>query len=241
VQAASELRFSADTAPEEVLVQAAARFSPRIAFATGFGMEGCVLLHMIADRGLPIDVFTLDTGLLFPETYELWKRLEALYGLTIRAVRPEQTVEQQETAFGPGLWAREPDRCCALRKVLPLRRELAGLDAWVTAVRRDQTRERANVALVERDEKFGLVKINPLAAWSAADVRAYVEAHGVPVSPLHARGYPSIGCVPCTTPVAEGEDPRSGRWRGLAKTECGLHAKSGTNEKKTENTERMTS
>lgn len=241
MQVVSELRFSADTAPEEVLEKAAARFAPRIAFATGFGMEGCVLLHMISARRLPIDVFTLDTGLLFPETYELWKRLEALYGLTIRAVRPEQTVEHQETAFGPDLWEREPARCCDLRKVRPLRRALAGLDAWVTAVRRDQTPERAGVGLVEEDTRFGLVRINPLAAWSAADVRAHVERHGVPVSPLHARGYPSIGCAPCTTPVSEGEDPRAGRWRGFARTECGLHTKSGTNETKTENMERTTS
>lgn len=238
MQVVSELRISPDTAPEEVLERAAARFAPRIAFATGFGIEGCVILHMIASRGLPIEVFTLDTGLLFPETYELWKRLENRYGLKIRAVRPELTVEEQETAFGPGLWAREPDRCCALRKVVPLRGTLADLDAWVTAIRRDQTRERADIALVERDERFGLVKINPLAVWSAADVRAYVEAHGVPVSPLHARGYLSVGCAPCTTPVVDGEDPRAGRWRGLVKTECGLHSRSGPLATTNENTER---
>ena len=239
MQVVSTFRISDDTAAEEVLERAAERFAPRIAFATGFGMEGCVILHMIAGRRLPIEVFTLDTGLLFPETYDLWKRLESRYGLRIRAVRPEQTVDEQEAAFGPSLWAREPDRCCNLRKVLPLRRALAGLDAWVTAIRRDQTPERANVALAMPDERFSLVKINPLAFWSTADVKAYVEAHGVPVSPLHARGYPSIGCMPCTTPVAAGENPRAGRWRGLAKTECGLHSGRGplvTTNEKTERT-----
>lgn len=208
--------------PEDVLAFAAARY-PRIAFATGFGPEGCVLLDVIARHRLPIDVLTLDTGLLFSETYALWRQLETRYRLRIRAVRPALGVEAQAAVHGPRLWERDPDRCCALRKVEPLRQVLAGLDAWVTAIRREQTADRADASVLERDPRFGLVKVNPLAGWSRDDVWAYVRENRVPVNPLHERGYPSIGCRPCTTPVGLGEDPRAGRWRQRAKTECGLH------------------
>jgi phosphoadenosine phosphosulfate reductase len=209
----------------EVLAWAAGRFAPRITFATGFGAEGCVIIDLIARQRLPIDLFTLDTGLLFPETYALWKRLEARYGIEIRAVRPEETVEEQALSHGHRLWERDPDHCCALRKVEPLRAALSGFDAWITAIRRDQTPDRANTAVVERDARYGLVKVNPLVAWTSADVAAYVREHDVPVNPLHDQGYPSIGCVPCTSRVLPGEDPRAGRWRGRTKTECGLHAR----------------
>lgn len=209
--------------PRDLLAWAAGRFAPRVVFATGFGPEGCVLLHLIASDALPIDVVTLDTGLLFPETVALWRRLERALGLSIRAVRPEQTVGEQAAGHGEALWARDPDRCCELRKVRPLRFALEGYDAWITSIRRDQTGARGAGAWVEDDARFGLVKVNPLLDWTAADVLAYVRRHDVPVNPLHARGYPSVGCVPCTTPVAPGEDARAGRWRGFAKTECGLH------------------
>lgn len=209
--------------PDEVLAWAADRFAPRITLATAFGTEGCVLIDLIGRWRLPIDLFTLDTGLLFPETRALWRRLEERYGVTVRAVRPEQTVEEQAARHGDRLWEREPDRCCALRKVAPLDHALAGFDAWVTGIRRDQTLERARTRVVEADPRLGLVKINPLAGWTAAEVRAYVRAHDVPTNPLHERGYPSIGCMPCTTPVAAGEAARAGRWRGRAKRECGLH------------------
>jgi thioredoxin-dependent adenylylsulfate APS reductase len=209
--------------PEEVLAWAADRFAPRITLATSFGAEGCVLVDLIARRRLPIDVFTLDTGLLFPETRALWRRLEERYALTIRGVCPEQTVEEQAARHGDRVWEREPDRCCGLRKVAPLREALAGFDAWVSAIRRDQTPERARTRAVEADLRFGLVKVNPLAGWTAEQVWAYVREHSVPTNPLHQRGYPSIGCTPCTTPVAPGEDARAGRWRGRTKKECGLH------------------
>jgi phosphoadenylyl-sulfate reductase (thioredoxin) len=212
---------------EEVLAWGAERFAPRITFATGFGPEGCVLVDLVARHGLAIDLFTLDTGLLFPETYALWRQLEERYGVVIRAVRPAQSVAEQAATHGDGLWERDPDRCCELRKVLPLRQALSGFAAWVTAIRRDQTAARASARVVERDPRFGLVKLNPLAAWTGAAVWDHLRAHDVPVNPLHARGYPSVGCRPCTTPVAEGEDPRAGRWRGRAKTECGLHARPG--------------
>ena len=211
--------------PADVLAWAATRYAPRITFATAFGAEGCVLVDLIARHRLAIDVFTLDTGLLFPETYDLWRRLERRYGLTIRPVRPELSVEAQATLHGDSLWARSPDRCCEIRKVAPLGRALAGFDAWITSIRRDQTSERSVARVVERDPRFGLVKVNPLAGWTSADVQHYVRVHQVPVNPLHARGYPSIGCMPCTSAVAPGETPRAGRWRGLGKTECGLHSR----------------
>ncbi len=211
--------------PADVLAWASARYAPRLTFATAFGAEGCVLLDLIARNHLPIDVFTLDTGLLFPETYALWRRLEERYGLAIRAVRPELGVEAQAAVHGPALWERLPDRCCEIRKVAPLRRALSGFNAWVSSIRREQTSERARARVVEWDSSFGLVKVNPLAAWTSEDVQRYVRVHRVPVNPLHARGYPSIGCMPCTTAVAPGETPRAGRWRGRGKTECGLHAR----------------
>ena len=210
--------------PVEVLAAAAERW-PAIRFGTGFGLEGCALVDMIARHRLPVDVFTLDTGLLFAETYALWQRLEKRYGVVIRPVRPALTVAQQAAVLGEKLWERDPDRCCALRKVEPLRAALSGAQAWVTSIRRDQTADRATAGVLEWDERFGLVKVNPLAHWTTADVRAYLRTHDVPTSPLHERGYPSVGCMPCTTPVAAGESTRAGRWRGTEKTECGLHSR----------------
>ena len=208
---------------EAVLRWAADRFPGRVTFGTGFGVEGCALIDLIGRECLPIDLFTLDTGLLFPETYALWKQLEARYGLTIRAVRPAYTVPEQAEREGANLWQRNPDRCCLLRKVSPLERALAGFDAWISAIRRDQTRDRGTAAVVERDPRSDRVKLNPLAGWTGEDVWRHVREHAVPYNPLHDEGYLSIGCAPCTTPVLPGEDPRAGRWRGRGKTECGLH------------------
>jgi phosphoadenylyl-sulfate reductase (thioredoxin) len=216
-------RALAGKPPAEVLAWATANAGPRIGFATGFGAEGCVIIDLIARASLPIDVFTLDTGLLFPETYALWKALEARYGITIRGVTPARTVEQQAEDDGPALWAREPDRCCEQRKVKPLRDALAGLSAWVTAIRRDQTPERASAAIVEHDAKFGLIKINPIVAWTHDDVWGHLYAHDVPFNPLHEQGYPSIGCQPCTSKIVPGENLRAGRWRDASKRECGIH------------------
>jgi phosphoadenosine phosphosulfate reductase len=211
--------------PEDVLEWAAERFAPRLTFATGFGAEGCALIDMIGRKRLRIDVFTLDTGLLFAETYDLWRRLEKRYAISIRGVRPPQSVEEQALTHGDRLYDREPDRCCALRKVEPLKEALAGFDAWISAIRRDQTPDRASAAVIERDPRFGLVKVNPLVRWTSRDVWTYLREREVPVNPLHEQGYLSIGCVPCTSRVLPGEDPRAGRWRGRAKTECGLHAR----------------
>ncbi len=188
---------------------------PRITFATGFGAEGCVIIDLIGRHQLPIDVFSLDTGVLFPETYALWKQLEAKYGITIRRVAAESWPER--------LWETDPDRCCNIRKVAPLTKELSGFTAWITAIRRDQTPERATAQIVENDRKFGLLKVNPLVAWTHDDVWAHLYANDVPYNPLHEQGYPSIGCQPCTSPIVPGENLRAGRWRGAGKRECGLH------------------
>ena len=208
--AARELQGA--TAPE-ILRWASHHLSPRLTFATGFGAEGCVIIDLIARDELPIDLFALETELLFPETYALWRALEAKYGITIRAVRPAQTVAQQEATLGPALWARDPDRCCELRKIEPLRRALSGFDAWITAIRREQTPERAAAQVVEHDHRFDLVKINPLVTWTHDDVWTYLHHHDVPYNELHERGFPTIGCQPCTSPGGAGEHARAGRWR----------------------------
>jgi phosphoadenylyl-sulfate reductase (thioredoxin) len=210
--------------PAELILQdVVRRFPGKVTFGTGFGAEGCVLIDLIARQGLGVDLFTLDTGLLFPETYDLWHRLELKYGVSIRAVRPARTVEEQAADEGPRLWERDPDRCCQLRKIEPQRADIAKFDAWITALRRDQTSERASARIYEHDAKFGVVKANPLVSWTHKDVWNHILKHGVPYNPLHDRGYPSIGCEPCTSAVEAGEDLRAGRWRGLGKKECGLH------------------
>lgn len=209
--------------PVATLEWAVARFAPRLTLACSFGPEDLVLVDLVARHRLPIEIFTLDTGVFFPETYALWREVEARYGITVRAQRPAQTLDAQAAAHGPELWRSAPDRCCHLRKVVPLAAALEGKAAWVTGIRRDQTPDRAHAGVVERDRRPGLIKLNPLVHWSHDDVWAHLYLHDVPTNPLHQQGYPSIGCAPCTSPVAAGEDPRNGRWRGLAKTECGLH------------------
>lgn len=214
---------SADAA--DVLAWAVERFAPRVGFAFGFGPEGCVLFDLIARLDLDVDVFTLDTGLIFPETRALWRRLEERYGRTIRAVHPAQTVEEQARTHGERLWERAPDRCCHLRKVEPLARALAGQEAWISSIRREQTTSRAQARVLEHDAVHGLVKINPLAGWTRARVWDHLTTYDVPVNTLHAHGYPSVGCLPCTSRVAPGESERAGRWRGQGKTECGIHSR----------------
>ncbi len=210
---------------EEILRWASRCFGAGLTCASSLGLEDAVVIDLIARAGLPIDIFTLDTGLLFPETYDLKRRIESKYGIAIRSVVPQFTVAEQGEREGPELWRREPNRCCELRKVLPLQATLARFDAWITAIRRDQTPERAAAPVIGWDGRFGLVKINPLVRWTFDEVTAYVQMYDLPYNPLHDRNYPSIGCQPCTSPVTPGEDPRSGRWRGTEKTECGLHLK----------------
>jgi phosphoadenosine phosphosulfate reductase len=209
--------------PEAVLRWAVEEFGPDVALATGFGAEGCVLVAMLSEVSKDARVFYLDTDLLFPETYALKDRLEARYGIRFERRATQLSLGAQAEEHGERLWERRPDLCCQLRKIEPLRQMLSGLRAWITAIRRDQSPARAGAGVVERDAKFGLVKINPLAGWSSRDVWNYIVRYDVPYNPLHDHGYPSIGCAPCTTPVRIGEDPRAGRWRGTEKTECGLH------------------
>jgi phosphoadenosine phosphosulfate reductase len=209
--------------PEAALRWVVRRFPGRVGFATAFGPEGCVLLEAIAREKLAVDVFTLDTGLLFPETVELWRELERRYGVRVRGVTPALTVAEQALQTGPALWQHAPDRCCDLRKVQPLRTEMLLFDAWITAIRRDQSSARADAGKIQWDSKFQLVKINPLADWTKQDIWDYVFKHDIPYNPLHDQNYPSIGCTHCTRAVKPGEDSRAGRWAGFSKTECGLH------------------
>jgi len=206
--------------PAEILAAAAARFPGRVALACSFGPEDCLLVDVIGRAGLLVDLFTLDTGYLFPETYALWRELEARYRVRIDAA-PGGALRAPEE--GPRPWEVDADACCDARKVRPLRAKLATLGAWITGIRRDQTPERAGARVVEWDGRFGLVKVNPLAGWTSEQVWTALRQGGVPTNPLHQQGYPSIGCAPCTSPVALGEDPRAGRWRGSEKKECGLH------------------
>ncbi len=198
-------------------------FSPNLAIATGFGPSGVVLLHQATLVGGDFRPFYLDTDLLFKETYELKDRLEERLGITFDRVHSGVSLEQQEATHGPALWERNPDQCCFIRKVEPMRRYLSDKQAWTTAIRRDQTANRAKAALVEWDYANNLVKVNPLAKWTSKDVWRYIFEHDLPYNPLHDQNYPSLGCIPCTRAVLPGEDSRAGRWAGRSKTECGIH------------------
>jgi phosphoadenosine phosphosulfate reductase len=208
---------------EQILSWAFATYGEDVAIATGMGAEGMVLLDIASRINPDMKVFTGDTEFLFPETYDLIDRVEERYGIKIERILSQLSPEEQEREFGPRLWANNPDRCCELRKVAPLRRKLSTLDAWITAIRRGQTPERAGAKKIDWDPKFNLVKINPLADWTHQQVWSYIVKNDVPYNPLHDRSYPSIGCTNCTRAVRPGEDARAGRWAGFGKTECGLH------------------
>jgi len=209
--------------PATLLRAAYEAFGEDLVLTTAFGLEGSVLVDMVGRLGLPIRIATLDTGLFFQQTHAAWRRLEARYGLRIEAIRPRLSLAQQAAQHGEALWERAPDRCCEVRKVEPLRQLLGSARAWMTGVRRAQTPERAETPKIGREQRFGVVKISPLADWSAEQVRDYIRANDVPYNPMFDDGYPSIGCWPCTSRVRSDEDPRAGRWRGHEKRECGLH------------------
>ena len=211
---------------EDVLRWAAAEFGNAMEIASAFGAEGIALLDMAAGIFGDLRVFILDTGFLFPETLALIARVEQRYGIRVQRIIPGITPEQQAELYWPALWGRDPDLCCNLRKVEPLRRKLSGLRAWVTSIRREQTPARRHIGKVEWDSKFNLVKINPLAGWTGEMVWAYIRKHRLDYNPLHDRNYLSIGCTHCTRPVRIGEHQRAGRWPGFAKQECGLHLES---------------
>jgi len=209
--------------PQHTLTWAFETFGNGVAISSAFGAEGMVLIDMASRLNKNFRLFTIDTEFLFPETYRLMDRIEDRYGITIEKVLPLQSPEEQERTQGSALWTRNPDLCCQLRKVEPLRRKLSELNAWITSIRHDQTSARSSARRVEWDGKFGLVKVNPIVDWTSKQVWRYIHDHDVPYNELHNQDYPSIGCTHCTRAVRPGEDPRAGRWPGFAKTECGLH------------------
>jgi phosphoadenosine phosphosulfate reductase len=192
-------------------------------YVVASNMQDAVLVDMAAKVRPGVDVLFLDTGYHFAETIGTRDAVEAVYDIHVVNVTPEHSVAEQDQLLGKDLFASNPTECCRLRKVTPLGKALQGYSAWVTGIRRVEAPTRANAPLITFDEAFKLVKINPLAAWTDAEVDAYIQANGVLVNPLIDEGYPSIGCAPCTAKPVEGADPRSGRWQGLSKTECGLH------------------
>jgi len=210
-------------APQTVLRWAADRFHPRLMMATAFGAEGCCLIHMLAGIEPGVKIINLETGYQFEETLQLRERIKIRYGIEVEYVRPELSVAEYEKEHGGPLYVHRPDQCCHDRKVLPLRRAVQGYAAWISAIRGDQTDHRKVAGVVQWDPKFNLVKVNPLLRWTKADVWKFLLDHDVPYNPLHDQGYPSIGCWPCTAPVEDGGDERSGRWAGSKKKECGLH------------------
>ncbi|HWH32050.1 MAG TPA: phosphoadenylyl-sulfate reductase [Egibacteraceae bacterium] len=215
-----------EEAPATEILRWAIAEVPRFAVSSSFGADSAVLLHLLSTVDAGVPVLFLETGFHFPETLRYRRDLAALLGLTdVRDLRAQLTVAEQAREHGGGLYVRDADACCAIRKVEPLNRALREFDGWASGVRREQTPERADTPVVQTVTREGrdLVKVSPLARWSAQDVEDYLAAHALPRHPLAEAGYPSIGCAPCTRAVAPGEDPRAGRWAGSAKTECGIH------------------
>ncbi|HEY5792673.1 MAG TPA: phosphoadenylyl-sulfate reductase [Chthoniobacterales bacterium] len=219
---------------ERILEWGWKRFGARAAIGTSFQGAGLVIIHTAQTNGWNFPIFTLDTGLLFPETLDLKRKLEERYQLEIESLRPEQTVEEQAAEHGPELWKRRPDFCCTLRKVIPLQKKLSELDVWITGLRRQQSEGREKTRILElykfdvlRDHY--ILKMNPMANWTRERVQDFLKANSIPTNALAERGYRSIGCQPCTRPASEGDNERAGRWTGFDKTECGIHTFLGTN------------
>ncbi|WP_414696481.1 phosphoadenylyl-sulfate reductase [Pengzhenrongella sp.] len=211
----------ADASAQEVAAWAAEEFGGMLAVACS--MADAVLPHLVSKSAPGVDVLFLETGYHFAETVATRHKVEAELPIHVVDVMPKLTVAEQDAKFGAELNKWDPTACCRMRKVEPLAEQLEGYEAWVTGVRRDEAPTRANTPIVTFDELHGLVKINPLAAWTFDDLLAYAQENQVTLNPLLNDGYPSIGCLPCTNRVAPGDDPRSGRWAGLSKTECGIH------------------
>lgn len=217
-QAAKDL---ADAPAHDVIAWAAGTFGKRVCITSS--MTDAVIVHLAASVKPGMDVIFLDTGYHFPETIGTRDAVGAIYPINLINVTPSRTVAEQDAELGPRLYGRNPDLCCYLRKVVPLERALDPYDAWITGVRREETNARSDTLVVEWDARRAMVKVNPIASWSQDEVEAYIAEHGVLVNPLVDEGYPSIGCATCTMRVEPGADPRSGRWAGTGKTECGLH------------------
>ncbi len=206
---------------QDVLRWAVDTFGDRFVIASSMG-DG-LLAHLVSSVASGVDVLFLDTGYHFAETIGTRDAVAQVYDVNVRTMLPLLSITQQDEQHGTRLYERDPNACCAIRKVEPLARGLEPYTAWASGIRRDEATTRRDIGVVEWDDKRAMVKVNPLATWTQGDVDAYVAEHGVLVNPLAYDGYPSIGCAPCTRRVAPGEDPRSGRWAGTAKTECGLH------------------
>ncbi len=206
---------------DEIISWAAATFGDRLCITSS--MTDAVIVDLVSRQVPGIDVLFLDTGYHFPETIGTRDAVSVVYPVNVINVTPPTTVEEQDAELGPKLYARNPDLCCYLRKVVPLEQSLERYDAWITGVRREETDTRSSPAVVQWDVKRQMLKINPIVEWTQQDVDDYIAEHGVLVNPLVYDGYPSIGCRTCTARVATGADPRSGRWAGTAKTECGIH------------------
>jgi phosphoadenosine phosphosulfate reductase len=207
---------------EDALRWAIEHFHPKLYIACSFQKTSSVTVHMATQIDADVRFFYLDTDVLFDETYATRDALEDRYGIKFHRYS-SITLEQQKGLYGDQLWSRDPDACCGIRKVDPMRSALAAVDCWVSGIRRKDTQARANAPKFAWDKRFGLWKLNPLADWSEKDVWRYIHEHDIPYNPLHDQGYPSIGCTHCTRKPAAGEDARAGRWAGSEKTECGLH------------------
>ncbi|MBI4853219.1 MAG: phosphoadenylyl-sulfate reductase [Acidobacteria bacterium] len=212
-----------ECSPQTVIEWASKLLADKLTIATGFGVEGMVLIDMAVKINSKLDIFFIDTSFLFPETYDLRYQIEDKYQIKLRAISPELTPETQQNLYGKELWLTDPDLCCYIRKIEPLKKALNGYNGWMTAIRRNQTAIRSKASVVEWDNQWQILKINPLVNWSKAKVWSYIVENNVPYNPLYDKGYPSIGCTHCTRPVNLGEDERAGRWAGKEKTECGLH------------------
>jgi len=211
------------SSPQDILRWATETYGDKLAIVTSFQITGIVTLHMLQDIAPRTPVLTLDTGFLFPETYDLIDTLETQFDLNLTRVKPRQTPKQQARDYGDRLWERNPDRCCHLRKTIPLRDALDGYEGWVTGLRRDQSERRANTPIISIDQRTRLIKVAPFANWTEDMLWTYIHAYELPYNELHDKGYPSIGCWSCTQAVSDGEDARSGRWANTGKTECGIH------------------
>ena len=210
--------------PQEILRWAIGRFAPRFTMATAFGPEGMTIIHMLAEIAPETPIFNLDTGYQFKETLELRERVKQRYGIEVKLKRPELSVAEYEAANGGPVYQSDPNRCCFDRKLSVLHEAAKGYYAWASAIRRDQSPDRAKAPIVGWDRKFQLVKVSPLANWTKKQVWSLITSAGIPYNPLHDQGFPSVGCQPCTRAVLQGEDERAGRWSGFKKTECGLHS-----------------
>jgi phosphoadenosine phosphosulfate reductase len=208
---------------EDILEWAVERFAPRLVMTSNFGAEGVVVIDKLARIAPQTPVIYLDTGFQFDETDRLKERIRERFRINIVERRAELSVVEQNRFYGERLYERDPDLCCRIRKVEPLKKALAGYDGWIAALRRDQSPTRANIRVVEWNARQGLVKIHPLAAWTRRDVWDYIIRHKLPYHPFYDDGYASIGCEPCTRRVAAGAHERSGRWEGKGKLECGIH------------------